>query len=294
VIERVTFGDRDGWLAARTQTIGASEAAAALGLSPWESPRELYLRKRGLMPPTVETQAMRIGSLMEPVLAQLYEEETGRQILDEQVFLRSTLDPMSATLDGITDDGRIVEMKCVGGFAAKELGQEGSDEIPDHWMIQAHQQMLLHGSGQVDFAVLVGGTRFKIFEVQRNELLCEELAARIPAFWCHVEKGIAPASDGHADTRIMHLLYPGCEGEIPLDHATMVEVDLWAAARQNEQESAELKQRLKGMILDRLGNHAAGRLPDGRIITRKVVATAEHTIRRKASTSIRLYLKESR
>jgi predicted phage-related endonuclease len=69
--------DRAAWLERRRQTLGASDAAAALGLSPYCSPLQLYLRKIGSLPEQEETEAMRWGTLLEPLLAREYTRRTG-------------------------------------------------------------------------------------------------------------------------------------------------------------------------------------------------------------------------
>ena len=50
MIETLTPASRTEWLALRTDTIGASEIAAILGVHPWLSPYELWARKSGLLP----------------------------------------------------------------------------------------------------------------------------------------------------------------------------------------------------------------------------------------------------
>ena len=59
------------WQAFRTtvQGIGASEAAAALGLSPWKSPYSLYLEKVGEIDGPEENEHMAWGRKMEPLIA---------------------------------------------------------------------------------------------------------------------------------------------------------------------------------------------------------------------------------
>lgn len=48
---RKVFKDRESWLEGRENGIGASEASAVLGFSPWLSSIELWKRKVGLVTP---------------------------------------------------------------------------------------------------------------------------------------------------------------------------------------------------------------------------------------------------
>src|SRR5436309_2038443 len=65
----------------RTFTIGGSDAAAAAGIDPHKSRMKLWLEKRGVIP-VEESEAMRWGKLLEPVIF----EELRERELDPQHF----------------------------------------------------------------------------------------------------------------------------------------------------------------------------------------------------------------
>ena len=69
--------DRAEWLELRKDGIGASEVAAIVGLSPWDTPFSLWLKKTGQCELEPENEAMRMGHLLEPVVVTLWEEATG-------------------------------------------------------------------------------------------------------------------------------------------------------------------------------------------------------------------------
>src|SRR5690606_28440496 len=60
------------WLGVRRKGIGGSEIAAIAGLSPFETPLSVYLRKIGELPDKEETEAMYWGSVLENVIAEEY------------------------------------------------------------------------------------------------------------------------------------------------------------------------------------------------------------------------------
>ena len=61
-IDKLSYKD---WLQVRRSGIGGSDAAAALGLSPWKSALELWQEKvSGQRQPTQENEAMIWGRLM--------------------------------------------------------------------------------------------------------------------------------------------------------------------------------------------------------------------------------------
>jgi predicted phage-related endonuclease len=53
----------------RTGYIGGSDIAAILGLSPYKTPLDVYLEKRGLWEDGAAGEAARWGTIMEPILA---------------------------------------------------------------------------------------------------------------------------------------------------------------------------------------------------------------------------------
>src|SRR5262245_47999262 len=103
----VTLPDREAWLLARRGGIGGSDAAAVVGASPWSSPLAVYMDKLGLAEPMEATLAMRLGIRLEAVVAELYVEETGRDVTKFPDFSisRSPDHPfMAATFDRLIVD----------------------------------------------------------------------------------------------------------------------------------------------------------------------------------------------
>jgi predicted phage-related endonuclease len=64
----------------RSQGVSGTEVAALFGMSPYLTRMGLYARKKGLVPEVEPTQRMRIGKLQEPVVVQLFEEDTGNAL----------------------------------------------------------------------------------------------------------------------------------------------------------------------------------------------------------------------
>ena len=101
------------WLRDRRNSIGASDAAAAIGESPWKTPVELWQEKTGRVKrDDAPTEEMIIGKLLEPRILQRYTETTGFPVLDQQAFHRHPVLPfLTDTLDGRRPDGVVVEAK---------------------------------------------------------------------------------------------------------------------------------------------------------------------------------------
>ena len=66
-------------------TVGGSDVAAIFGVSPWTSPLELWLIKKGRMKPKEKENAaqLQMGHLLEPIAAYWYQAKTGNMVSDD-------------------------------------------------------------------------------------------------------------------------------------------------------------------------------------------------------------------
>ncbi|QEL56494.1 YqaJ viral recombinase family nuclease [Chromobacterium paludis] len=93
---------REAWLAIRRQGIGSSGAAAAIGLSPYKCALSLWLEKTGRKAPEdlAQKEPMLWGTILEPVLAGVYAQRTGRRVRRVNAVLQHAEHPfMLANLD---------------------------------------------------------------------------------------------------------------------------------------------------------------------------------------------------
>src|SRR3989304_2999103 len=111
--------DRTEWLGDRAAGIGASESPVLLGLSTFASIMGLWGQKRGIIPleNDEETDRMRWGLKLEPLVAAEYERQTGRKLRRWAQLLRSNeYHYLLATPDyaWLREDGSTVpvEIKC--------------------------------------------------------------------------------------------------------------------------------------------------------------------------------------
>ena len=83
-------------------TIGGSDVATIFGLSPWTTPLELWMVKKGLMkpksPPNPDQLAM--GHMLEPIAAHFYAQRTGNTVTDDNyLYQHATLEYALANID---------------------------------------------------------------------------------------------------------------------------------------------------------------------------------------------------
>lgn len=179
------------WHAERRLGIGGSDAAAALGVSKWKTPHQLWLEKIGEAAPEDETWEMMRGKALEPALRQHYANTTQRVVeLPYKAMVHPKYAFMRYNPDGLSQDGRLVEFKTAG--YGKEWGEEQSDQIPHDYLIQVQHGMIVTGRSVCDVTVSVAANAPKYFVVEADRELQEMIIEREHEFWFKVENGIAP------------------------------------------------------------------------------------------------------
>lgn len=83
-------------------TVGGSDVATIFGLSPWMTPLELWMVKKGRMkpksPPNPDQLAM--GHMLEPIAAHFYAQRTGNTVTDDNyLYQHATLEYALANID---------------------------------------------------------------------------------------------------------------------------------------------------------------------------------------------------
>jgi putative phage-type endonuclease len=281
--------DRATFLANRLTGLGGSDAAVALGVSPWRTPLELYLEKRGEIPPIDETEPMRWGKLLEPVIRQRYSDMTGRTVRVPPFMRHPKHEFITAHPDGITDDMRLFEAKTAR--SADGWGEQGSDQIPQYYLLQVQHYMLVTATPVSDVAVLIGGSDFRTYEVPADVELQEMIVEGEAAFWRRVQEGNPPEPDFGAPTAIslIRRMYPGTNGQ------TMSATSLHSAWRTVMEESTDLAARYSAMadnakahLLYEMKDNAVLQFPDGKALRRKEVTRKGYTVADKTFIDGRL------
>lgn len=262
------------WHEARSQCIGASEIAAAAGLSPYQTALELYARKRNELPPIEDNDAMRMGRLLEPVVKAEFVRSSGLALRDPNppMFIHPDFNVISATPDGIIDDATLLECKTASWRMKGFWGDEDTDAVPDHYLCQTQAQMAVMGADLVHLAVLFDGFTLKSFKVLRNDDLIALLISAALELWERIKNGDPPEPTwNHASTpkliRAMHQSVNDVRVMLSDEAATAwgVQAELGKLITENEKKREELKAR----CFHEIGDNFAGVLPSGQMIRRK-------------------------
>jgi len=149
------------WHEHRRTHRNASETPVVLGLSPWQTPHQLWQQKLGLVEQEI-TPAMLHGTQLEPAARAAYEARTGL-VMQPLVLVDGEY---SASLDGFTLAGeRLVELKCpVKGRDSTLWKSIAERRLPEHYQAQVQHQLMVSKADVADVFVF-DGTEGVIFPV---------------------------------------------------------------------------------------------------------------------------------
>lgn len=228
----------------RNAGLGASDAAAAVGLSKWKTPFQLWQEKLGQAANEDEADGealhLEMGKVLEPVAIARFERKAKLTVTDRQVqVVDPTWGVRWVTLDGRASDGGIVEAKSVGFADPREWGDEFEDSaVPMQYLMQAQHALACTGATHAWVPVIVLNRQFRIYRVQRDDELIEMLTAKEREFWHHVVERTPPPP---IDADDAYRQWPQDSGTtIRVDADTLVAVDEYALA----------KAKIKGAEMD--------------------------------------------
>ena len=207
---------QDEWLAMRKRGIGGSDAAAALGLSPWKSPVQLYAEKTGeIDTPPMTSEAVYWGTKLESVVADRFAElnpdvkvEPVKAILvhPEHTFMIANLDREITLPDGSKG---VLEIKTAN---ARQADKWEDDNVPVNYTLQVNHYLAVTGYQFAWIACLLGGQQYVQRYIERDDELINDMTKKESEFWACVVNRTPPAWDGsEAAFELLKSLYPKAE-----------------------------------------------------------------------------------
>jgi putative phage-type endonuclease len=286
--------NREEWLEARKGLITASDAAAALGLSPFKSPLQLYAEKIGAADGPDETLRMKRGRRFQRLVGQEFAEDTGRTVTEAPeytIFVHPDVRSVGATLDFDQVDGE----KGAGVVEAKVSGKPWVEEPPDYYQVQLQVQLSVVGKTWGTLVALQGIFAPLVWADQElNEKFVKRALGKLDEFMWRVghrrppevvvqDRAVASTSEA------LRALYKQDSGAtIALPPGTMELADEIEALTTQEGLLKKQIAARKNVIKAALGEATGGLLPDGSAYTwttapvkgYAVAATTRRTLRR--------------
>ena len=277
--------------AVRATGIGASEIGAVMGVDPFKSAIDIWLRKTGKAPEYSGNNRTRAGNYLESAILTMFSDEMESLVLHPRDVFSDSVEGsvrhpdypyLLATPDGIAipralehigylydnsqvalREGHCVDAKNVSLFSHSNW--DGSS-IPPSYHLQVMQQMEVTGLRTWGYlAVLSGGQNFFYRVVDYDEEVAEMIRDAATRFWYdYVLTNTPPpidASEGWAKWLARRL--PDTLGEVvqaPAEAQELIDQIVRAkeavAAAEEEKDLAENK--LKALIGDRRGMYGRG------------------------------------
>lgn len=218
------------FLEERRTTIGATDISAIVGKNPYgRTGHDVYLDKIGLAPPFEVSTRMRMGMHNEPLIAELYAEQTGLKPGTAE-FCRQKANPFIGghpdylVYNGSLDRG--LECKYVAWLDPDKWGEAGTDKVPEGFFIQCQWYMMLTGLEKWDLAVLDGGGSMRIYPLQVHDRLIAGLLKQGIDFWTdHIEPKIPPPIDSsESASKMLTAIWPQHTEEVKEATAEIEEV----------------------------------------------------------------------
>ena len=248
----------------RQHFVGASDAAAVMGMSPWKSRYALWAEKVHGIEATPPTEYIEWGNRLEPVISDRFHEWAlanvegfvgltgdGKTTITMPGFPFIACTPDRYVLIG-TDDRHLLEIKTTDG----RNKDDWKHDPPLHYQIQVQHQLLVTGLQVAWIAVLIGGNTFRVFRCNRNDRFIAALLRELQTFWSAVETQTPPEIDGSdSTTAAIKALHPNDTGETielgedwigPLEKLEMLK----QSVLEQQKEIAAIENRLREKIGD--------------------------------------------
>ncbi|MCR9131311.1 MAG: YqaJ viral recombinase family protein [bacterium] len=263
------------WVEERANYIGGSDAATILGENPYSTPLQLWLRKRGAIPPIEETPILRFGHFFEHILAIHFEETTGlktRQVnktyeSKEHSFLRANIDRMvlSDPKKGL-ESTAVLELKTTTSHRLKAL----DGELPQEWLLQAYHYLGITGFSKAWLQCYERDTC--IFHdpvlIERDDDLIIQNMSKLIRWWqIHMIEGKQPNAINGEDALLLYGTSDGSTIEAtPEDYTLYKEL---IQVRNRKEELEEMEEHLKTKLKVRLAESESLVLAGNKLVSWK-------------------------
>lgn len=221
--------NREKWLSLRKEGIGGSDAGAILGVCPWKTAFELWLEKTKQAEPAdeekadvqelaeessvTESEVMYWGNRLEALVAEEFEKRSGKKVHKVGMVRSNEYPFMFADVDRKVDgENAILECKTTASWNREKWDE---DKIPDSYYCQVQHYMAVGGYDRCYVVCLIGGNKFVMKTVERNQEDIDYLIKAEQEFWEKyvVTKKLPPADNNPDYKKAFAQQYPGGQKE---------------------------------------------------------------------------------
>lgn len=255
----------------RRSGLGGSDLGAILGLNAHRTGFTVWQEKTGRAEPFAGNLQTRFGTYAEEFVAREYSERTGRQVQRYNAMLRHRKAPLIGHVDrlvvpvGAKRASHRHEIRTSLGLEAKtahalaaarsdEWGEDGTDQVPQSYLVQCAAYMALTECQHWDLACLFGNSDFRVYHLARDLELEGMLLEEATRWWQdHVIADVPPDPSSEAEARQWWAAHvPG--KVIDLDDDTAALLRAYAALKEREKtvetEMKAVRDRLIPALAD--------------------------------------------
>ncbi len=263
----------------RRHYLGSSDMPTIMNVSPYKNTAvDVYWSKVAEELPDEETTAMSVGTWLEGPLIEWAAGELGVEVTTkpDDLFKVATAGDGAGVFASNSDALILgkdagIEAKFAAGDLAKGYGEPGSDEVPDHVIVQTQHQMYCSDLQVVYVALATPsfyGLDRRLYTVPRDDKLIERMIQYGMTWWeTFVKTETPPGPDATPPMYVLKALH--CEKgkviELGKEGADMVLG--FETYKRAEKEAESMKDKKKAELIFAMGDAEFGKLPDGRRVT---------------------------
>jgi putative phage-type endonuclease len=277
---------RAEWLQERKTCIGGSDAAAILGYSHYRTALDVYADKVSDEPSDHDNKVLRFGRDVEAAIANLYEYETGREVMDlggtlitrhpDMPWLGVTLDRVTAEIGEIIVSNPL-QLKHVSRFdcTAEEYK---IDPILEH-QIQVQLEIFCTQEEWGALGAMFPGYQLVEVDMGLNERFIDSALPKFEAFWRCVENREPPPVQSERDLKaIKQIWHKSTPKLISLPSDVTRIVDSWLAHKADRLEAEEKIEHCEAQLIEKMKDATTGQIQGGGFLTLKTTKKKGHTV----------------
>ena len=276
----------------RRKHLGSSDAAPALGLSPWKSPRELWLEKTGQLKDVDLSNRLSVemGNRFErPILDAALERMGLTAMFDEMRvhsggILAANFDALA--FDAGDDDAPLMPVEAKFADSPERWGPEsaGLDGIPQEYAAQVVEQIAVAGAMRGFLAVYFAGRgrELRIYEIAPPAALVAGLEKTLTDWWHrHVVGMVPPEQEEPCDLETLARVIRAPGSSVEIDPGLLA---TWRAAAEVAKNASAEADAAKARVIEALGQAETGSVNGTEMVTyreqtRKGYIVADSTFR---------------
>lgn len=279
----------------RRKHIGSSDAAAVLGLSPWRTPREVWLEKTGRLDDSDAAPtsiAVKMGIAWEAVGVQAVADLLGVTVICSEMMIHPG-GILAANFDAIGLDmlGHWVPIETKWSSNDDRWGPEsaGLDGVPQEYAVQVLHQLAVCGAPRGFLGVgLVrhrGAPEHRLYEIAPPPDMVAGLIRELESWWRrHVVGDVPPDDPEPCSLDVLRRVRrtPSRTAEVDPDLVTMYHEQDAAAKRY-----ADAAEQTKRAIIQSMGDAEVGMVGGVPVITATRQTVKGYTVAEREQTVFR-------